>query len=106
VRDIGESRVAHGQYVSQRRYLEVMKANDGRVFQISTGAVEVGLLHAALRLALLHPRVKEMSPSFHIVAENLKQSCLELMGKMGFSEKELEYLDSDFEGKEYLIDST
>ena len=47
--------------VSHARYSEVILANDGREFELKLTPLEVGMLHGAIRLMLLHPEVQEMS---------------------------------------------
>lgn len=83
--------------VSAERYQEIMAENKGMTFPVIFGPVEVGLFHGALRLMLLHPEVEDFSDSFICIAERMREFCLGAYLRMGFSEEEVEYLDSAFE---------
>lgn len=80
--------------VSQERYSEAIHSNDGRTFQIELTPLEVGLIHGAIRLMLLHPDVARFSFSYHLEAENLRSVFLSIYREMGFSDEEIEYIDS------------
>jgi len=77
------------------RYTEVLSENSQELFWLELDACEVGIIHSALRLMLMHPDVKEMPGDFLIMAEGLRGRCLQLFRKMGFSEDEVKFLDSD-----------
>ena len=80
--------------MTTERYMAVVKANEGRLFPLTLDAMNVGVLHAAVRLMLTHPEVKKMSPAFHTYAAKMREACLEFFADMGFSPEEIDYLDT------------
>jgi hypothetical protein len=84
--------------VDVERYKSVMAANSGRSWQLELDADSVSILHGALRLMMLHPKVKEgFSPMFKSMSQHLRNWCLVRFREMGFTEEEVKSLDSEFD---------
>lgn len=81
--------------VSQERYVRVMFDNMEKEYVLELNAVQVGMLHGAVRLTLLHPEVRVMSQDFRGMLEHLRSWCRTCLGDMGFLEEEIEYLDTE-----------
>lgn len=79
------------------RYIEVVGASErkGLTYSLELTPAEVGILHGAIRLMLLHPQVAEtFSDSFKFGANRLRTACLKAFADMGFTPDEIEYMDS------------
>lgn len=83
-----------------QRYHARMQANHGVLFPLSLNCIEVGLLHGAIRLMLLHPEVKDYSDDFQRVANRIRSWCLIQYARMGFTPEEIEALDTEFAEEE------
>ena len=81
--------------VSQDRFSQVIGANDGKLYVLTLAPLDVAMFHGAVRLMLLHPEVREMSDGFHDLAGRLKGFCQVAFADMGFSDEEIEFLDSE-----------
>lgn len=77
------------------RYSEIIKANTDRAFPIILTALDVGIIHGAIRLLLMHPEVEtNYSQVFKERATHWRQQMLTFFREMGFTEQELEEIDN------------
>jgi hypothetical protein len=84
--------------VGEERYKEVIVANSNRFWRLEVDAVSVGILHGALRLMMMHPKVQaQYSDSFKTMARHLRNWCLVRFREMGFTEEEVQTLDSELD---------
>lgn len=78
------------------RYSTVMIENKDKVFNLPLSAWEVGLLHGAVRLMMMHPEVAgEYSEAFKNAARDVRTKCLAYLADMGFTPEEIEELNSE-----------
>lgn len=82
--------------MDSQRYSQVIQSNMGKLWFLQLEPVQVGLLHGALRLMLLHPEVENHSQAFKDLATELRQWCLRVYAEMGFTPDEIQALDSEF----------
>jgi len=82
--------------MDSQRFIQVMQSNMGKLWILELEPVEVGLLHGAIRLMLLHPEVqKNYCQAFKDLAAEIRQWCLRAFAEMGFTAEEIEVLDSE-----------
>jgi hypothetical protein len=82
--------------LSSDRYSWVMNANSSRRFFLELTALDVGIVHGAMRLLLMHPTVEETyTDDFKRLAGHLRRWCLVRFREMGFTEEEVRELDSE-----------
>lgn len=79
----------------EQRFQEVMRANDGTLFHLAMGPLQVGIVHGCIRLSATHPDVKKLSPAYQKATEDLRYWCKEFYREMGFTDEEVEYLDTE-----------
>jgi hypothetical protein len=84
------------ELVTSEEYAAVMRKNDGRTFWLELSALDVGILHGALRLMLTHPAVRVLSDPFRDMAGRLRAWCVKKYLDMGFSQEQADYLDAEF----------
>lgn len=65
----------------------------GKKYIITLSPIEVTALHGALVLALRHPEVQKMSGALPYLT-SIRARLLELFRHMGFTEEEVQYLDT------------
>lgn len=83
--------------LTSARYSQVIQENIDKEWSLPVSPLEVGLLHGAIRLMLIHPEVEEKySTDFKIIAGEIRTWCLDRYREMGFTEAELQELDSEF----------
>lgn len=83
--------------MTYKRNLEVLKKSKGRTFTFTFSAPEIGVLHRAVRLMLLHPAVEGISDLDESVFGKLLSFCFSCLSKMGFTETEIAEMDSALE---------
>lgn len=82
--------------VGASRYHDVISyaTEHKMVFTLMLEPIEIGLISGALRLTLMHPGVRQFSDSFFALVEKLRGFCRESFLEMGFTEDEVESLQS------------
>lgn len=83
--------------VSAERYIEVMLRNKDNEYAIKLNSIEVGMLHGALKLMLSHPEVIDLCQDYHVMADALIAGFNKCFKRMGFTDEEIEDLNTRVE---------
>ena len=85
--------------LTSERYTQViMNSRVNRLrWDLPVEPLQVGVLHGAIRLMLIHPDVVQgYGHDFKATAGDLRIWCLDRFREMGFTEEEVQELDSEF----------
>jgi len=77
-----------------KRFQEVVTSTEGqgKKYTLTLTPIQVTTLHGAIALVMRHPEVK--TKDIMSVLKAIRQETLDLMRLMGFTEDEVQYLDT------------
>lgn len=78
-----------------KRCAEVMIENKDKVYTWELNSWEVGIVHGMIRLSLERPAAPSYCATFMQGVERLRELCVKAFDDMGFTQEEIESLDSE-----------
>jgi hypothetical protein len=72
----------------------ITATQQGKTYLLTLTPVEITTLHGAVALTMRHPEVQEKLKGAQIILGNLREKLRLLMLGMGFTQEEVEWLDT------------
>jgi len=72
----------------------ISATQQGKTYTLTLTPVETTTLHGAVALTMRHPQVRQKLQGAHAILANLREKLRLLMLEMGFTQEEVEWLDT------------